>query len=514
MNSNEPGELTSGMSNQDDPSAEEPVYRCPRCDSVVTAAAERCLMCGAEQPERPLAIPHPPAEPEPEPEPIPDEEPEPILAESTEPEEPVQEDVETEPESSEEVVPEPEPEHASLPVFVHVEDPEYAPKPLGAEAMPLGLSQSSPKKPPRQINKSAWLYGGTAVVIIIVILIGIVTTEPPQADAIVQQTVAVLLTPSSTFTPQPSPVPTDTETPLPTATNTLTPPPTDTLEPPRQHTISSGDTLFDLALQYRISLDSILEANDMTQNSAIIAGQPLLIPWPTPTPPLEPVGMEFNGELVIADPHDCRRYDIVAGDSLNAIAARADIDYDLFLLVNRLTSDSIIQPGDTICLPEIVYGATLPPTAGPSPTPSTTPPPLGPSLLYPVQEAVIEPPTGLITLQWVALKDLAEDEWYMVELTDMDRLDAAPWRGFTRDNAFQVPSSWRPPVAAPHQMRWRVSLVQVTGFREDGLPLFTYGGQSSDDAFFIWEGAVPTPTPAPTATPTATAIPVPATETP
>lgn len=143
-----------------------------------------------------------------------------------------------------------------------------------------------------------------------------------------------------------------------------------------------------------------------------------------------------------------------------------------------------------------------------------TPEPPGPSLLYPVQEAVIEQPDGLITLQWVALRDLAEDEWYMVEVTDMDVLDSSPWRGFTRDSAFQVPSSWRPPVDELHQMRWRVSLVEVTGFREDGLPLFTYGGQSSDDAFFTWEGAVPTPTLVPTATNTAIPTPVPATDTP
>ena len=270
-----------------------------------------------------------------------------------------------------------------------------------------------------------------------------------------------------------------------------------------------GDTLFDLALQYRISLQSILETNEMTENSSIIAGQPLLIPWPTATPPLQPVGLEFNGELVIADPIDCRRYEIVSGDSLNAIAARADIDYDLFLLVNRLTSESIIQPGDTVCIPQIVYGATLPPTAGPSPTPSATPLPPGPSLLYPVQQAVIDPPDGLITLQWAALRDLAEDDWYMVEVTDMDVLDSAPWRGFTRDNAFQVPANWRPKLAESHQMRWRVSLVKVTGFREDGMPIFTYGGESSEDAFFIWEGAVPTPTPAPTTTPTATSTVVP-----
>jgi LysM repeat protein len=509
------------MSEREESSAEEPVFRCPQCDSVVAADAERCLMCGAVQPERPLPIPESSSDPKPEPD-----------IEETVVSEPVESIVEEEPEPVEEEpdLPEPEPlpvaeppdeeevdgqepaETTSQPVFVHVEDPEYAKEQEPADIKPVGMKTWAPPKSPKK--KRSWsglVYGITAVLIIFIVLLGIFTVQPPEAEAVNEQaTIEVLLSPLATWTPQPSPPPTNTEPPPSTPTITLMPEPTNTLEPPREHTISSGDTLFGLALQYRISLESILEANEMTQNSPIIAGQTLLVPWPTPTPSLVPVGMEFNGELVIADPVDCRRYEIVAGDSLNAIAARADIDYDLFLLVNRLTSDSVIQPGDTVCIPEIVYGATLPPTAGPSPTPSLTPPPPGPSLLYPVQEAVIDPHDDLITLQWVAVRDLAEDEWYMVEVSDMDNLDAAPWRGFTRDNSFQVPSSWRPTVEEPHQMRWRVSLVKVTGFREDGLPLFTFGGQSSADAFFTWQGAIPMPTP--THTPTAMATPLPTVE--
>ena len=66
------------MSEQDKKSAEEPVYRCPTCDSVVTAVTQRCLMCGTVQPERPLPMPQPVPEPElaeappeTEPEPVP-----------------------------------------------------------------------------------------------------------------------------------------------------------------------------------------------------------------------------------------------------------------------------------------------------------------------------------------------------------------------------------------------------------------------------------------------------------
>jgi len=177
--------------------------------------------------------------------------------------------------------------------------------------------------------------------------------------------------------------------------------------------------------------------------------------------------------------------------------------------VNRITDATILQPGDTVCIPEIIYGsvADIPPTPGPSPTPSNTPPPAGPHLLFPVDGSVISPPAEVFTLQWVAVKELAESEWYMVELVDTNVLDGLPRRGFTRDTSFKIPSEWRPVEAERHRLCWRVSIVNVTGMRADGLPIYTYGGDSSEPACFNWQGAPPTTTPTPTLTPTATIVP-------
>ncbi|MEJ2750482.1 MAG: LysM peptidoglycan-binding domain-containing protein, partial [Anaerolineae bacterium] len=289
------------------------------------------------------------------------------------------------------------------------------------------------------------------------------------------------------------------ETPVATAVSPATP----TLQPPQPHTVSAGETLIGLALRYRVSVDSIAELNGIPADSSLMVNQALQIPWPTATPPLVPVATLINGETVIADPTGCETYQIQSGDSLSGVAARYDVDFGLFLQVNRLTTDSIPQPGDVVCIPEIVYGSSLPPTPGPSPTPTVTSPPPGPQLLYPVANATIEPPNSPVMLQWTAVKNLADDEWYMVELTDLDNVDGFPHRGFTRDTAFHVPSSWRPAVEEEaHTLQWRVSIVQVTGRRADGLPIYTYDGQASAPAYFSWEGAIPTPTPPPTATAT------------
>jgi hypothetical protein len=169
------------------------------------------------------------------------------------------------------------------------------------------------------------------------------------------------------------------------------------------------------------------------------------------------------------------------------------VDLRALLAVNRLTDQVVLQPGDVICIPQIIRSGVLPPTPGPSATPTETPPPPGPQLLYPIQNAVVDPPEGPLVLQWAAVKDLAPTEWYMVEVTNLTQVDSHPMRGFTRRTALRVPASWRPSVSETHLLRWRITIVQVTGERADGSFIYTFGGGSSEEAFFTWLGTVPNP---------------------
>jgi hypothetical protein len=216
--------------------------------------------------------------------------------------------------------------------------------------------------------------------------------------------------------------------------------------------------------------------------------------------------VDIGGEVIIADPTNCRIYEIKGGDTFFGIAARERVDLRALMAANRLTDQSVLQPGDTVCIPEIIRGGVLPATPGPSPTPAPTEPPAGPSLLYPIQQAEVLPEDEPFFLQWVAVKDLADDEWYMVELTDLSDVESHPIRGFTRQTSFQVPDSWRPDVPETHLLRWRVTLVKVTGERQDGSYIYSFAGRTSDDAYFSWLGAIPTPTPPPTATASPTAV--------
>lgn len=461
------------------PQASDDERRCPSCDTVVAADATLCLMCGAQleplDTSPPVVDPQPTLEQEPQPEP----------------------EVETIPETavSHTIPPEPTPE---IPTFKRV-----APAPTTAVQDAPEVVDSVMRE-----RQTPLVFGLTAVFFVIILVVGGLILQYQGGE--VSMVIAPSVTPipaTVTYTPTWTPLPTETSPPTLTPTITPTPAPTDTPRPPRSHTVSSGETLIGISLLYRISPESIAQANGFDTNTQVQLNQDLLIPWPTPTPPLEVIAANINGETVIVDPTGCDLYQVQEGDSLVGIASRFGVPFDLLAQVNRIEDPALLQPGDPICIPQIIYGQSLPPTPGPSPTPTETPPPPGPQLLYPVAGTVVDSLDETILLQWTAVKPLTADEMYMVELTNIGDLDGLPWRGFTRDTAFRVPTDWRPITPELFEMRWRVSIVQVTGTRSDGLPIYTFGGSSSADAYFSWQGAVPTATPTPTQTPTATATP-------
>jgi LysM repeat protein len=299
------------------------------------------------------------------------------------------------------------------------------------------------------------------------------------------------LPPTITNTPTWTPLPSETLPPSPTPSPSGTPAPTSTPREPRFHTVGAGETLFGLSLLYRVSADSIAAANEFDLNAPIQSGQSLVIPWPTATPPLESVLLEINGEQVMADATNCEIITIQDGDSAYALSAIRGVPIEVIIAVNRQTMDSIalLQPGDTLCIPQILYGDTIPPTAGPSPTPSLTPPPGGPALLYPADGATFAADAGPIVVQWAAVKDLGEDEWYMVEVRDLDERDSLPHRGFTRDQSLRLPDEWRPSGEGQRHMQWQVSIVAVTGRRSDGGFIYTFRGTAGAPSTFLWEGA-------------------------
>ncbi len=91
-------------------------------------------------------------------------------------------------------------------------------------------------------------------------------------------------TPTATPTPEPTatPAPTATPTPEPTATPapTATPTPEPTVAGPRRYTVQSGDTLRAIAERFGVTIEAILQANNLTpaQGDNLRVGQELTIP--------------------------------------------------------------------------------------------------------------------------------------------------------------------------------------------------------------------------------------------
>jgi LysM repeat protein len=339
--------------------------------------------------------------------------------------------------------------------------------------------------PARRRPFKLWLLPLIIVAMTAVALL-LIWQNRPSPVAVVAEITDTPLPPTNTPTLTPTPEATPTDLPPDTPTITPTPLPTDTPQPPRAHRVSANETLYGLSFIYSVSVDSIVELNELGEDEAIRVNEELLIPWPTPTPPLVPVSLEIGGETIVADPTGCEQYVIQSGDNLFAIAANRRIPLEALQRVNRLTDQSLIRPGDTLCIPEIIRGGLIPPTPGPSPTPTVTPPPAGPQLLFPPREATITHPDGPGLLQWAHVKALTADEYYMVELLNLSQPDSRPYRAFTRDTAVRIPLTLRPDQGQTELFRWRVTIIRVTGQRTDGQFTYTYGGNPSIEALFYW----------------------------
>lgn len=303
------------------------------------------------------------------------------------------------------------------------------------------------------------------------------SASPTRATTVLAE--AAIQIASATPVPQTSATATTTTTPTPTET----PRPTTTPQPPRQHTISEGENLILLSLFYGVTVDSIIDANGLNPN-AIVAGSQIDIPWPTATPPLEPVLVTINGREVLADPTGCELHEVSEGDSLFGLAFIYDVPYEAILDVNRLTERSLLNPGDPICIPQLVYDEVLADllTGELAVDDAIEEPSI--RLFAPQQDARV--PGASIWLQWLSAETLASDMLYMIEVTQLDAVGLPPLRYFTRSTAWQLDSADFPPTSQDRTIRWRVQPVRATGFRDDGSPTYSFAAPPVE-ATFRWQ---------------------------
>ena len=106
------------------------------------------------------------------------------------------------------------------------------------------------------------------------------------------------------------------------------------------YTVRQGDTMFSIAQQFGVPLNSLLAANPQVTNpNQLYPGQNVCVPRTTP-PPTCPTGTF--------------RYIVQSGDTMFTIAQRFGVSLQALLAANpQIPDPSRLTPGQTVCVPEI-----------------------------------------------------------------------------------------------------------------------------------------------------------------
>jgi LysM repeat protein len=108
------------------------------------------------------------------------------------------------------------------------------------------------------------------------------------------------------------------------------------------YVVQSGDTLYRIALRYRVTVSAIVAANNLSNANLIRVGQVLVIPTgapPTSPPPTSP------------PPASSVRYTVQSGDTLYRIALRYRVTVSAIVAANNLSNANFIRVGQVLVIP-------------------------------------------------------------------------------------------------------------------------------------------------------------------
>ena len=177
------------------------------------------------------------------------------------------------------------------------------------------------------------------------------------------------------------------------STPTATPAPTATT-----HVVVEGDTLSAIADQYGVTVEAIMEENDISDASLIFVGQELTIPAAT-----------TGSEDATTPDGGSQTHVVVEGDTLSAIAEQYGVTIEAISEANGLTN-SVIFVGQELTIPEAAPAPD--PTAAPEATSESGP------ATYTVKDG--DTATGIAEAFGVTLQALADaNEVTIAELNNI-----------------------------------------------------------------------------------------------
>lgn len=122
-------------------------------------------------------------------------------------------------------------------------------------------------------------------------------------------------------------------------------------QPDVQHRVRRGETLSQIAAEYRVSLASLIRMNGLRDGDFIRAGQTLALPIRGQTPVVTLAQAGGDGTA------DDGQYVVRRGDSLARIARAFDVDVDDLLEANNISDKNLIIAGQTLRLPQAAGSA-------------------------------------------------------------------------------------------------------------------------------------------------------------
>ena len=279
------------------------------------------------------------------------------------------------------------------------------------------------------------------------------------------------------------------------------------------YVVTSGDTLRWISAHFDVSMDAILAANGLTEQSVLKVGQQLVIPnestaqqaaAPTAPPtatatatatptvaatPAADVTAEATEEAVsdVAVTPGPVIYEVQGGDTLGAIGARYGVDPDRIAEANDLTLRSILSVGQLLVIPDVT--PTPAPTeaataADAAPTADTSVMELLPTrdpgeISYPYRAPVLLVPTNgsliwgedtPVVLAWTSVGVLSANEWYLLTIETPEG-PANPVQVWTRATSYRVPDELYPGLRHTPRLAWRVTVVQRPTESDASTPL-------------------------------------------
>lgn len=265
-------------------------------------------------------------------------------------------------------------------------------------------------------------------------------------------------------------------TPGLTAVPATLPPPSPTPGPTAatvKYKVKSGDTLIMIASRYKVTVQAIMAANGL-KDETIRIGDELIIPLATPTPPggasiPQPPAASMSTPttivLIASSPPSSAAtpgmlsHKVARGDTLISIAATYGSTVDGIRIANQLDGD-FLSIGQLLQIPVGAWTPTPLPTsvAMVSLTPTPQFPYAPPNLMWPPDHSVLRGTKDAPMLSWIAAGALRANEVYVVHVD------------------YSVDGVTKPPIVA--QVR------QGTSYKLD--PEKVYPGTSQNGAQFSW----------------------------